>query len=100
MIITEKYLIDNATKRGGYTKAQVLALGLSWPLPSGWKKKIIGTEITDSQAARFELAKTQFKAKVPANMDKIISNLPNLSDQQLFELVNAFNAEMRKRGYK
>ena len=29
------------TKNGGYTKAQLASLGVPWPPPKGWKKKLI-----------------------------------------------------------
>lgn len=34
-----------ATRNGGYTKAQLSALGVAWPPPRGWKKSVVGRGI-------------------------------------------------------
>ena len=54
--ITLDYLNSNKTKKGGYTKKQVLALGLRWPLVSGWKQELVGTVLNYEQANEFEQA--------------------------------------------
>lgn len=54
MIITREYVHAHRTAAGGWTKAQLAALGVSWPPTKGWLTAIIGLEITDDQAMRFE----------------------------------------------
>ncbi len=53
MIVTEAFLDENRTERGAWTRAQVVALGLRWPLDRNWKREVIGKEITNAQADAF-----------------------------------------------
>jgi hypothetical protein len=53
-IITKQWLDSWQTKKGGYTKLQVEALGLKWPLTKGWKNRIIGNELTYPARVNFE----------------------------------------------
>jgi hypothetical protein len=47
-------MIDqNRTEFGGWTMAQMAALGVSWPPRHGWLTKLIGTEIPDEQWQKF-----------------------------------------------
>ena len=41
------------SSNGGWSKAQVELLGVEWPLVSGWKKALIGKEVSDSAYQRF-----------------------------------------------
>ena len=34
------------TRNGGYTKAQLAAVGVSWPPPKRWKIEVIGQRIS------------------------------------------------------
>ena len=52
--ITLAYLDKFKTPKGGYNKKQVEALGLSWPLVSGWKTALVGNYITGEMADIFE----------------------------------------------
>ncbi len=54
MIVTREYLHKNKTKNGGWTRKQMTAIGVSWPLTKGWKRCVIGNVITDEKAAIFE----------------------------------------------
>ena len=36
---------------GGWNAATLAALGVSWPPVSGWKKRLIGTQISDKRYA-------------------------------------------------
>jgi hypothetical protein len=53
MILTEEFLRKNSTMRGGWTKKQLAALGVSWPPKSGWMAEMIGKEITQKQVDSF-----------------------------------------------
>lgn len=53
MIITMEFLMAGATQRGAYKRRQVELLGEEWPPTKGWKKKIIGKEISDEAAEEF-----------------------------------------------
>jgi len=42
-----KQMIDvAATERGGYSRSQVTAVGVPWPLVKGWKKRLVGKEVS------------------------------------------------------
>ena len=59
MIITKEYLKTHKTAAGGYTRIQVQALGQVWgELAKGWQKRLIGTELSPENAAKFESKKT------------------------------------------
>lgn len=64
MIITNEYLDKYKTYKGGWTRSQFEALGLTvnnGTSPSkGWKKRVIGTEISEENAKIFE---AKFSAK-------------------------------------
>jgi hypothetical protein len=52
--ITKDWIEAHQSNQGGWTRDQVQAIGLDWPLVKGWKWKVIGLQITDETKARFE----------------------------------------------
>lgn len=54
MKITFDWLTKNCTRRGGYNRVQIEAVGLKWPPRHGWKNRIVGREITEQQQQLFE----------------------------------------------
>jgi hypothetical protein len=54
MIITDEWLVNNKTKAGGYTKTQLALVGVDWPPVHGWKKTVIGTELSEENKKTFE----------------------------------------------
>lgn len=54
MQITNEWLRANATRNGGYTKAQLELVGVEWPPAKGWKKEVLGREIDGAIASEFE----------------------------------------------
>lgn len=52
--IDENYLNKHKTKKGAWTRNQLLAIGVEWPLVSGWKERVIGTTISPEQQMIFE----------------------------------------------
>lgn len=60
--VTAEWLSQYKTPRGGYIYQQIRAIGVDWPLVSGWKKRAVGTVITDDQRKVFE-AGAQGKAE-------------------------------------
>lgn len=62
--ITNEFLQENKTARGGYTAAQLVALGLNYSdLKKGWKSDVIGKEITEENARIFIMGKCSHKGK-------------------------------------
>lgn len=61
--VTKRWLMDHSSgnARGGWTKAQLEAIGLSWPPPKGWVDALIGSMLEDSQRAEFERLGNQHK---------------------------------------
>jgi ribonuclease HI len=55
--ITEDLIRDAASSAGGWTKAKLAIIGVSWPPESGWQKKAVGKLITADQAAAFVAVK-------------------------------------------
>jgi hypothetical protein len=51
--ITDDLIESGKSVAGGYSKAQLVLLGVAWPPVTGWKKQIIGSQITSDAAARF-----------------------------------------------
>jgi hypothetical protein len=69
--ITYEYLNKYKTPKGGYNRKQVEALGLSWPLVSGWKGELIGKVLTAEKANIFESAAKKPNKKQPKQSFKI-----------------------------
>jgi hypothetical protein len=74
MIITKKFLMDNRTRHGAWTRCQIEALGLKWPLKQGWQTRIIGKEISSESAERFINGKSVFKGK-SRNRNEIVTQM-------------------------
>lgn len=53
LTLTDELIEKGKTERGGYTYAQMLVLGCSVPFRKGWKRKIIGTTISEEDYQRF-----------------------------------------------
>lgn len=53
MLITSELLKAGVSIKGGLSKLQAELLGLPWPLPKGWKRTIIGEEISEENASEF-----------------------------------------------
>lgn len=53
MVITKKFIVDNKTLKGAWTKPQIEVLGIKWPPTAGWMNRVIGTEISNENAAVF-----------------------------------------------
>lgn len=53
VIITAEFIVSGASPRGGWNRAQLATLGVSWPPIAGWKKRLIGKRISQDTANRF-----------------------------------------------
>lgn len=70
--VTAEWLNQYKTPRGGYLYQQVRAIGVDWPLVSGWKTRAVGTVITDDQRKVFE-AGAQGKAEARETAKTLLS---------------------------
>ena len=55
-VVTESWLIEHQSKAGAWTADQLAAIGVAWPPAHGWKRTVIGKQISDDARARFEQA--------------------------------------------
>jgi hypothetical protein len=53
MKMTEDLIHQGMSGAGGWNRAQMKALGVGWPLKSGWKQRLIGQEIDDAKVKEF-----------------------------------------------
>jgi very-short-patch-repair endonuclease len=91
MLVTGKILEQGKSKRGAWSRAQVEALGVSWPLTGGWKKNLIGKEVSEEQVAEFLALKDVHK-----RCERIQPTIEVLERRKLFrQKRRAFSA---KRG--
>lgn len=79
VLVTKDYIMSHRTKRGSWTKAQILALGLEYPVSSGWIYSLCGETITGEMASNFEAgknirAKEINKPKQPKKQKKFKNN--------------------------
>lgn len=58
MKLTKESIEFLRTDRGGFTKATLNALGLSFKTPTGWIERLIGKEVSEKQYKRACLGKT------------------------------------------
>ncbi len=49
MLITEQVLKEAESINGAWSRKQLETIGIKWPPPKGWKKRIIGTHINESK---------------------------------------------------
>jgi hypothetical protein len=54
--VTKQWVMTHSSGnlRGGWTKAQLEAISLSWPPPKGWLEALIGSMLEDDQRNEFE----------------------------------------------
>ena len=46
MKLTREIIEQHKTEKGGWTRAQLQAIGVGWPPPRGWVQAVIGREIS------------------------------------------------------
>jgi len=52
--ITKEWIREHTTKSGGWTMAQLDAIGVKWPPQNGWINKLAGTQISFGRKKAFE----------------------------------------------
>jgi len=60
VILTASMIHAHCTERGGWTKAQLSAIGIDWPPIRGWIDKVAGSLITDEQWQEFISGRSKF----------------------------------------
>jgi hypothetical protein len=64
--ITNEWLVEHRSPRGGWTRDQLIAIDVAWPPVYGWKRRAIGREISHAAKTRFEMA---LRAKQASTLD-------------------------------
>ncbi len=54
MIITKEWIMANQTPRGSWNAKQLNCLGISWPAPKGWIRRVSGNDISLYKQTEFE----------------------------------------------
>lgn len=89
MKITKEWLFRNRTLKGGWTRVQILALGLPYPPRKGWIDYCIGMEIGEEARAAFESF---------CGADR--KSLVRLDAKEKYRVAREENKEARKRERK
>jgi hypothetical protein len=63
MILTHEAIERGQSRFGGWSKQQVELLNVKWPLKQGWKKRVVGTVISDMDYDIFVNLKDQHLKK-------------------------------------
>ncbi len=53
VIVTDELIEAGKSERGGWSKAQLALLGVTWPPEFGWKNRVRGRAISKADADRF-----------------------------------------------
>ncbi len=53
-VVTESWLMQHRTAKGGWTRKQLALVGVPWPLPKHWKKNLVGRVVEKALAVGFE----------------------------------------------
>lgn len=85
--ITAELVAMGRSARGGWTKAQLELLGVTWPPDKGWKERVIGVEIGVAIMKRFiDLARSDDET-IEEFLERSYSETCGPTEA----LVNAFN---------
>ena len=90
--ITAEWLESVKTKRGGLNKDQFQALGFGWPPPKGWRREIVGAQIS-SQTKSFVEERREHQ---PSTLEKCLSLIGRLNKSDLRLLSNSIDKRLSK----
>lgn len=65
MVITPEWIHKHKTKRGGWTRKQLAAIGVMWPPRQGWISRVSGAKISDQQRMEFEMWSIHSRLEFP-----------------------------------
>lgn len=67
--VTADLIRAGRSRRGAWSRAQLTLIGVPWPLKRGWKRKVIGTFISEISAQRFvQLRNAHLLSPTPESM--------------------------------
>lgn len=88
MKITDEWLMQNRTRAGAWTRAQLEVIGIKWPPRHGWKHQVIGKDLSDAEVARF-ISAANIRAKRTQKNDEKQATI----DQELDRLIAEQNRD-------
>lgn len=94
MQITREWIMAHRTPYGAWTRYQIEALGLKWPMKEGWIARLVGKELSDEKARQFE-AGVSIRAKAAKRLSRG-EELPPATDDQALGLLAARTAEVKE----
>jgi hypothetical protein len=83
MLITDDYLNKHRSSSGGWTRSQILALGLVWPPTKGWKTVVLGKEISEANRRIFEAGLTAKQNRKARKKAKALKKLVSIADGKI-----------------
>ncbi|NJK99581.1 MAG: ribonuclease HI [Spirulinaceae cyanobacterium RM2_2_10] len=78
VLISQALLAAGQSDRGSWSKRQLQLLGVSYPLQSGWRQKILGQEISEQAAQDFVALKNQH-LKPQDRQPQLVQTLPSVA---------------------
>lgn len=97
MIVTEELMKEGMSLRGSWSLDQLRILGVSIPLGSGWRKRLIGSNVSEAQVAEFLRLKN--KHMTQKGLDRLASQLLNGKDPKK-RGIELLDKEAKKRQKK
>lgn len=63
MLITDALIEQARSREGGWSREQLMCIGVEWPPQKGWKKAAVGRSIQPTDADRFLKLKDEHLSK-------------------------------------
>ena len=94
--VTRKWINDNRTIKGAFTRKQIISLNVSWPPGKGWISVACGSLITIEQKEAFEASKDSYagdkmKCPIEGAVNFIAKHSGRLTCVQKVKLLAAIN---------
>lgn len=70
-----KWIVKRRTDAGGWTKAQLEALGESWPPKAGWLNRAAAAHLTREQIMNFSRASTDYHRRTQEKFDEAMKGV-------------------------
>jgi hypothetical protein len=105
VLVTREYIMKHRTKRGAWTRVQILALGIEWPPQQGWIDEVCGQTLSPESAIEFETGKeiaakkdkAKSKPRIDDCIDCIFDSQESLNHHHLAKLAQILG-NAKKRG--
>jgi len=91
MLITKEFLDSNKTAKGGYNRNQLAVFKIHWPAPKGWKRRLIGKEMTEEQELLFKLAGY---GRNSSSLKTMLSMIDSATTDELNLMINRINKRL------